>query len=203
MKHIYLCLFFLLSAFQIVNAQDIPPAKVKWEFSAQKVSDTKFKLKFIGTVDKDWRVFSTTAKEDELNSRVVFDSASIANNEIGAVEEAGQIQTLKEPLLDNMEVKFHLDKIELDVPVTVKVSGKNIRGVVNYMVMKGDSVLGPTEAPFVFSIDGAGNISAKEGGLTASTEAAASLNRTNIDIKNPVNNCGGTGLEETESKSLW
>ncbi|MET0244620.1 MAG: cytochrome c biogenesis protein CcdA [Flavitalea sp.] len=203
MKHIYLCLFFLSAAFHTVNAQDTPPAKVKWEFSAQKVSDNKYQLKFTGIVDKGWRVFSTTAKDDELNSRVVFDSATTVNNAIGAVSESGQLQTLKEPLLDNMEVKFHLDKIELDVPVDVKVPGKNIRGVVNYMVMKGDSVLGPTEAPFVFSIDGAGNITAKEGGLAVSAEAAASLNRTNIDIKNPVNNCGGTGLEENESKSLW
>ena len=202
MKHIYLLFFFLCGSVAIM-AQDSAASDVKWTFSADKKGESQYVLKFKASVNPDWKLFSTTAKDDELNTRIIFDSATAANNQIGAIGEEGQLMVAKEPLLDNMETRSFSGDVTFNVPVTVTTAGKNIRGVIMYMAMKGDEVTGPTEVPFVFTIDASGNISAKAGGLQSSAEASAQLTRTAIDINNPVNNCGGTGLEESGGKGLW
>ncbi len=203
MKHIYLLLFLVFCGSVAVLGQDSTSADVAWTFSASKKDKGQYILSFKASVSPGWKLFSTTAKDDELNSRINFDSSTTANYQFGPIEEQGELKIANEPLLDNMETRSFAGDVIFNIPVTVINAGKNIRGAVLYMAMKGDEVTGPTEVPFVFSIDAAGNISAKAGGLQNSAEASARLIRSAIDINNPVNNCGGTGLEESGGKGLW
>ncbi|RYY27735.1 MAG: cytochrome C biogenesis protein, partial [Chitinophagaceae bacterium] len=202
MKHIYLLFFFLCGSFAAL-AQDSAVNDVKWNFSADKSANSQYILTFKAAISPGWKLFSTTAKDDELNTRIIFDSATTASNQFGAIDEQGALLVAKEPLLDNMETRSFEGDATFNIPVTVVSAGKNIRGAIMYMAMKGDEVTGPTEVPFVFSIDASGNIAAKAGGLQSSAEASARLTRKAIDINNPVNNCGGTGLEESGGKGLW
>jgi len=39
--------------------------------------------------------------------------------------------------------------------------------------------------------------------MQESGDAAQKLKRSTVDLKNPVNKCGGTGAEDSSKKSLW
>lgn len=202
-KKLYLALLFVLFSFNGLFAQDSTAAThVQWQFNASKKAANEYVLTFKASVNPGWRLFSTTAKDDELNTRIVFDSATAANVTVNSITENGKLQQLKEPVLDNAEIRFFEQEAEIVVNVTSKEGIGKLRGAITYMVMKGDEIPSPIEAPFLFAVDAGGNISVGAGGLQVSAEAAQELKRTAIDLKNPVNTCGGTGIEDDRSKSL-
>ena len=69
------------------------------------------------------------------------------------------------------------------------------------MAFKGDEFTNPLSVPFRFTLDKSGNLIYQSSELKEANAAGQSLKRTAIDLKNPVNNFGGTGTEG--SKSLW
>lgn len=202
MKKIYFLLAFVWCIPFSLFSQDAATSPVKWTFSASKKSAGEYELILNGKMENGWRLFSTTAKDDELNTRVVFDSATMAVLTVNSITEQGSLQQKKEPLLDNMEIRFFEKEVSIVVNATIKDTKSDLRGSVNYMAMKGDEVPGIVEVPFRFSFDGNGNLVTKAGGLQASVEAAQALKRNTIELNNPVNACGGTGIEDDRSKSL-
>ena len=73
-KILFLLVLFLplISGF----AQDSTSHPVKWEFSAEKKSATEYILSLKPVIQKDWKLFSTTMKDDEPNSRIFLDSST-------------------------------------------------------------------------------------------------------------------------------
>lgn len=195
MKRYYvLCL--LLFCFYLGMAQDKAP--VSWQFSS---SDSI--LSFKATIQDGWRLFSTTASDDDPNTRITLDSATSDLISIKKIEEKGNFRRQKEPLFDNLEIKYFENQVELLVTIDAAQQSGDVIGSIWYMSMRGDVVNSPVEVPFKFSYDASGNLIAGKGGLQESTEAAQALKRKNIDTKNPVNSCGGTGIEDERAKSLW
>ena len=176
---------------------------VNWHFSAVKSADKTYTLSFNASIQKGWKLFSTTMKDDEPNTRIKPDSASLSFVTVINNKETGDLKSAKEPLLGDLPIRYFENDAGIEITIQVKEINKDIRGVVSYMAIKGDSVVGPEEAPFRFSFDAGGNIIAKQGGLTESATAAQSLKRSAIDVSNPVNACGGTGGENSSKKSLW
>ncbi|MBC6492983.1 protein-disulfide reductase DsbD family protein [Flavihumibacter stibioxidans] len=185
-----------LSAF----AQDSIPAAVNWSFDARKQADGQYLLQLKAAIQPGWKLFSTTAKDDEPNTRVVLDSAIQLN--AGTLTEKGTLQKKPEPLFDNAEIPFFENELVIELPLSGIANGSDIRGVINFMALKGEDVVGPEEVPFRFSVDATGTISTKEAGLKEVSGAAEGLKRTAIDLNNPVAPCGGTGLEESGEKGL-
>lgn len=202
-RYIYLLLLLVLFSSANVFSQDSTTAThVQWQYNAAKNGAHEYVLTYKATIEPGWRLFSTTAKDDELNTRIVFDSATAANITVQSISENGKLQQLKEPLLDNMEIKFLEQEAEMVVHIKVKEGFEKIRGAATYTIMKGEEIPSPIEAPFLFVIDATGNISAQAGGILASAEASKELKRTSIDLNNPVSTIGGTGIEDDRSKSL-
>lgn len=202
-RKIYLAGIFVLLTLTRLLAQDSVATRAQWQFSAVKKAAHEYVLNYKATIDPGWRLFSTTAKDDELNTRIVFDSATAANVSIESIVENGKLQKLKEPILDNMEIRFFEEQVNIAVTIQVKETLQKIRGNVTFMVMKGQDIPSPVDAPFLFVIDPAtGNISVQAGGLQESAAAGQALKRTKIDMNNPVKDCGGTGIEDDRSKSL-
>lgn len=205
MKHL---LSFLIPVFAIfalrANAQDASPKPVKWQFSAEKKSDQEYVLHLKGTVEKGWLLFSTTMGNDDPNTRVVLDSASAAVASITTIKETGKLNTRKEPLFDNLEIKYFENTVDLET--TVKFTGAvpaSFKGSVNYMALKGEEAIGPEEEAFKFNKDASGNLTNVVAGLQESADNAQTLKRKTIDLQHPVKDCGGTGQEGSAKKSLW
>ncbi|RYE33589.1 MAG: hypothetical protein EOP48_30710 [Sphingobacteriales bacterium] len=99
MKHIYLLLIFLLPGFALLQAQDSTAKDVTWTFSATQSGDKSYVLSFKALIEPGWKMFSTTAKDDELNTRINFDSSTRAGNTIGTFSEKGSLKVEKEGVL--------------------------------------------------------------------------------------------------------
>ena len=186
----------LLPAF----AQDSIPAAVNWSFEATRQSEGQYLLRLKAAIQPGWKLYSTTAKDDEPNTRVVMDSALL--DKVGAIAEKGELQRKPEPLFDNAAIPYFENELVLEVPITGVENGSDIRGVINYMALKGEDIIGPEEQLFRFSVNAGGAISSKETALKELSGAAEGLKRSAIDLANPVAPCGGTGLEESGEKGL-
>ncbi len=187
-----------------LNAQDTTAQKIiQWKFSASKASPGEFTISLKASIAKGWRLFSTTMKDDDPNTRIRLDSSSQVFANIIKTSEQGNLIVKKEALLGNTEIRYFENDADLKLTIHLNEISKDINGVVAYMAIKGDSVVGPEEVPFRFSSDAAGNLVSKQAGLQESENAGNALKRTAIDIAKPVNNCGGTGGEDSGKKSLW
>lgn len=201
MKYLLAVLIYMLGAAATAHAQDSTAAVVKWQYAAEKKEDGKYVLHLKGTIDKGWQLFSTTMSDDEPNTRVVLDTTKAGTATLTGVTEAGKVNSRKEPLLDNINIKYFENEVELLATVQLKPGADKVAGSVNFMAIKGEEVVGPEEVPFKFSLDAAGNLASVAAGLQESAGAAQSLKRSSITLDNPANTCGGIGHEG--KKSLW
>ena len=196
------CITLLISLLITLScvSQDAPPDKiVDWKFRPAGKSGTEHTIAITGRIQPGWRLFSTTMKDDEPNTRIVLDSASSV---IRSIRESDNLKKLQDPLFDDAEIKFFEKEVELVISVSVKGTNQDIKGTVTYMAIKGEEVAGPEEVPFRFSVDASGNLVEKAAGIQESATAAQSLKRKAIDLLNPVRTCGGTGVEEGKSTGL-
>jgi len=201
MKKIYLLACLVAWLYFPVNAQD-SLAKVEWKFTGEKKSDNRYLLSFNASIQPGWKLFSTTATDDEPNTRIQLDSSTASSASISSIKENGKLQQKSEPVLDNINIKYFEDKVEIQVEISANKPVSEISGDVNFMAIKGDEVTGPDAVPFRFQVN-ANGITAKKAGLQESTAAAGSLKRNAIKLDSPVNSCGGTGTEDKRAKSLW
>ncbi|HMH32988.1 MAG TPA: cytochrome c biogenesis protein CcdA [Puia sp.] len=180
-------------------AQDSASHTIDWGFSGAKLNGDQYVIRLQGKIASGWKYFSIAMPDSLPNSRVLLDSAS--SLKIAAIEEKGNMQSAKEPLFDNAPIKYFEKEIDLLVTLQGRIA-KPVKGVIQFMAIKGDSVAGPEAVPFVVSFDPSGNLLVKSLTLQVSTEAAQQLKRSSIDLHHPINPCGGTGVEG-HSKSLW
>ncbi len=201
----FLCVLISLFVSGCITGQENGAVQkpVSWRYSSSSTVGGRYTLSFKATIADGWKLFSSTMKDDEPNTRIKFDSASLAIVTISGTQETGDLRSAKESLLGDLSIRYFEQHAAIDVALMPKQKGKDIKGVISYMAIKGDSVAGPEEIPFRFSFDEQGNLLSKQGGLAESDNAAQALRRTAIDLKNPVNNCGGTGGENSGKKSLW
>jgi len=199
MKQLLTFIILIATTFGVKAQYTAASVVAKWEYTTEKKGEKEYLLHLNGTVEKGWKLFSTTMKDDDPNTRVVLDSAA----SITGITEEGSLKKQKEALFDNLEIKYFEDKVSLLVAIKLNGPVKKLEGAVNYMALKGEEVAGPEEVKFKFNVDAAGNLVNVAAGLQeASADAEKSLKRTSIDLEHPVNDCGGVG-HEGGKKSLW
>ena len=122
MKHLLSLLVFVFAFFAPrASAQDSSLKPVKWQYSAEKKNDREYVLHLKAAVEKGWLLFSTTMGDDDPNTRVVLDSASAAVASITEIKETGKLNVRKEPLFDNLEIRYFENEVDLET--TVKFTG--------------------------------------------------------------------------------
>lgn len=195
-------LIFHLVCMSAFSQDTAPPAVVDWTFSAGKKTGSEYSFTVTGKIAEGWKLFSTSMKDDEPNTRISLDSSSSAYARIRSISESENLQAAKEPLFDNTEIRFFKENAVVTITLSVEGTGKDIRGTVTYMAIKDKEVVGPEEVPFRFSIDPAGNLVKQTAGIQESAASLETLKRRSIDLANPVNDCGGTGIEDGKSSGL-
>jgi thiol:disulfide interchange protein DsbD len=182
-------------------AQDSTSHIVQWEFLSSGKKDGAYVLEFKARIDSGWKLFSTTNSEDWAFTRVRLDSS--VRGKIISLQEIGSLETKKEPVFDNTITKYFEKEVDFRLLVTAETAIRDIKGTIEFMAMRGDSVIPPESVPFRFSIDANGQASAKNTNLQESASAAKDLRRSSIDLHHPEKSCGGTGVESSSSKNLW
>ncbi len=181
---------------------DTTQKSVTWEFSTQSGPDGRPALVLQAHILPGWRLYSTTMPDSLPNSRVALDTA--VKTSITGIEEQGKLQSSKDPLFSNALTRYFTGDAKWIVrlqPSAVKAAG-DLKGSVTFMAIYKDSVVGPLEVPFRYGYNADGSLVAKSTSLKEATAATGSLKRTAIDLTHPINQCGGTGTENTASKSL-
>ncbi|MCW3463235.1 protein-disulfide reductase DsbD family protein [Chitinophaga nivalis] len=171
--------FFALGA----KAQEQAPKPVKWQFSAEKKNDQEYVLHLKGNIANGWLLFSTTMGNDDPNTRVVLDSAS--NATITGITEEGKLENRKEPLFDNLDIKYFQQEVTLQTVVKLKGTPAKITGTITYMALKGEDAV-PEEEKFEIPLDN-----------STTTAATADNGATADPVKKDV------AEDDASDKSLW
>ncbi len=188
------------------SVADHPPGPVDWKFTGGKVSANQCTLEFRAAIPPGWKLYSTTMPDSLPNTRIVLDSPGAAKI-ISPIVEKGERENKKDPLFGNAVTRFFEHEtdwlIKVELPGQEKDAGHpDLKGVVTYMAIYNDSVIGPLDVPFRFSLTQDGALVARSTSLKESMAAADQLRKGSIDLAHPVNACGGTGTEDSKSKSL-
>lgn len=194
-----LLLFTALLVTAALAAQDSVKV-VEWTYAGSRQSEGKYLLQLKGEIAAGWKLFSTTAKDDQPNTRVVFDSAFAGH--AGAISENGKLQQRPEALFDNEVLPYFENDVILEIPLDGITTGADIKGSIQYMALKGEEVVGPEEATFRFTVGADGVIASKSTSLREAGAANSGLKRASIDLDKPVADCGGTGLDSGQDKGL-
>lgn len=183
---------------------------VKWEFSAQKGADGNPILILHATIREGWKLYSTTNPDTLGYSRVVLDSTAQAK--ITGIEEKGALQHQKDPIFNGAMTNFFAGEVTLLIHLqpgattspagAVTTSAGDLKGVITFIAVYKDSVIGPLDVPFRYGHAADGGLIAKSAGLQQSAGAANALKKTTIDLANPINKCGGTGTEASKTTGL-
>src|SRR3954471_5748135 len=106
MKQLLTFIILIAATFGAKAQDSVAPVVAKWEYTAEKKGENEYLLHLNGTIEKGWKLFSTTMKDDDPNTRVVVDSAAA----ITGITEEGSLQKQKEPLFDNIEIRYFENK---------------------------------------------------------------------------------------------
>lgn len=182
-------LSFLIPVFALfalhANGQDNSPKPVKWQFSAEKKGDQEYVLHLKGTVDKGWLIFSTTMGNDDPNTRVALDTS--VNATIAGITENGKLENRKEPLFDNLDIKYFENEVELLADVKLKGAASKLSGTITYMALKGEEAV-PVEETFSVPVEQSAST-----GTAPATAAAGNKDTTSGDVAD----------DDASNKSLW
>lgn len=201
MSKLYLFIWLMIVPFAGAFAQDSSAKPVSWQFSGNKEQDSRYRLVLKGTIAPGWILFSTKAADDEPNTRINPDTS--VKTVIHSLEEKGELKERKEPLFDNLQIRYYENQVEIVVIASPGTDAKEISGSVDYMALKGQEVVGPVQEPFRFTITADGSIAQAKTGLQEMAAGETGLQRKSIDLANPAKPCGGTGIESDAGKGLW
>lgn len=171
-----------------LHAQD-NPAPVEWSFSTTSDGNSQ-QLLFKAKIAPGWKLYSLSATDEQPNTRIVPDSASI--DRIGNPIENGKLQNSPEPLFENDRIPFYQDELEIIVPITNLNDLRLIKGSILYMALKGEEIIGPEEIPFRFETGADGKLATST--LKTVTGSQGIIKRDAIKLDQPAADCGGTGL---------
>ncbi|HTI89717.1 MAG TPA: thioredoxin family protein [Puia sp.] len=204
---------------------------VSWEFSTRQGADGKPVLVLHGKIVDGWRLYSTTMADSLPNSRVTLDSSAGATvqsidekGQLRTQKEALFSNAETRSFTGDVQWLVHLQAAAAGasaMPASgaiasgtsasgaraasgpgAAVSTGDLKGTVTFMAIYKDSVVGPVEVPFRYAHTADGGLVAKAAGLQGSASAANELKKASIDLANPVNKCGGTGAENSQSKGM-
>ncbi len=123
---------------------------VKWEFGAQKISESEYELIFVAKIDHHWALYSLFVEEGGPLP-TIFSFESGPNFElIGNVTESESNKvTQHDPVFDMVVSKFY-DKAVFKQRVNVKSSEFSIDGNIDYMTCDDTKCTYKPDNPFTF-----------------------------------------------------
>ncbi|MDP4256600.1 MAG: thioredoxin family protein [Bacteroidota bacterium] len=175
---------------------------VHWQFSGSGSRSGGYTLDLRARIEPGWRLYSTTMPDSLPFSRVSVDSQSGARI-LGPIVEKGSLHTAKDSLFGNVLIRYFEGEVHFLVRLQPHpTSLSDIKGTVTFMARLKDSITAPMDVPFRFSVSAGGALIARRTALNDSSAAAVNLRRPSIDLSRPVSPCGGTGAEDSKSRSL-
>jgi thiol:disulfide interchange protein len=187
-KKVAVVLTVILFLFQVAAlAQD--SSIVTWQATGKKIADKQYEIRLKGTIKTGWHVYPAERVALEMAApQISFSDSTI--EKIGGQQVTGNIKTITDKIFETqLDVSEGNIEIVQNITLTGEVPSK-LKAVLLYNTASSDAFI-PEEKKIEITM---------EGGV----ETSASSNRIlipTIDLKNPVNKCGGTGITAEESGS--
>lgn len=180
-----LTIFFVL--FQYSGfAQD--SAAVKWTATGKKTGEGQYEIQLKGTIRPGWHVYAKPNAAAGLEGlKITFSDSSIQKN--GSQQLTGNLKTITDKIFD----------------APTEVAEENFE-IVQKITLTG-SVPARLKATLLYNTAGSDAFIPEEIKVEIEMEAGVDMSSSNrilipaIDLKDPVNNCGGTGISAEESGS--
>ena len=141
-------LFFVSTL--ISKAQILEP--VKWSFSQEKLSDTRYKLIFSATIDKKWHVYSQRNKPDVVIPISFTFKANPKVKLLGKVKEESEVIDILDPVF-NEQLRYFENKAVFSQLVEAE-KGTKFSGELEYMACDDKQCLPPQNVLYSFVLDG-------------------------------------------------
>lgn len=125
---------------------------VKWTFEFEQVSPEVYDLKFIGTIDPGWYVYSQYLESDDgpIRTAIVFEDETIFSKE-GKPTETGKRTEGFDQIFEMNVIKFS-DQMILTQRIKISDPTQIIKGYIEYMTCDDEKCLPPAEDNFSFSL---------------------------------------------------
>lgn len=183
---IYL-LAFIIFLFRVpVFAQD--SAAVKWQATGKKIAANQYEIKLSGTIKAGWHVYTKPNAAVGLEGFKISFSDSAIKPE-GGQQITGEIKSIADKIF---ETQMEVIENNLVVIQKINISGdvpQKLKATLLFNTADNASFI-PEENKVEINMEGGVDVSASNRILISS-----------IDLNNPVNACGGTGISATESGS--
>lgn len=153
MKKVLVLIVILVTALQASFGQILDPVKWTWAAEPLPMVKGKYKLVFKAKIDKGWHTYSQFIGEGgPVPTSITFDVKNNNIEYIGKTTEAGGIvHEKKEPLFDNMLLKYFDEEMVCTQIVRVKADMK-VKGVLYYMACTNETCTPPQEVEFEFDL---------------------------------------------------
>ena len=186
-KKIAVLVTALICLFQIsLLAQD--SSAVSWQATGKKIADKQYEIRLKGTIKTGWHVYAKPIAAAELEGfKITFSDSSIKQN--GSQQLSGNFKTIADK---NFDTQAEVAETNLEIVQKITLTGdvpSKLKAVLLYNTASNDAFI-PEEKKIQIDM---------EGGVDAS--ASNRILIPSIDLKNPVNACGGTGITAQESGS--
>jgi thiol:disulfide interchange protein len=146
MKKLITLLFFIISFTgfsQILNP-------VKWEFGAEKISDTEYNLVFVAKIDAYWALYSQFVEEGgPLPTIFSFESGPNFDLIENVTESESNKVTQHDPVFDMVVSKYY-DKVIFKQRISVKSPEFNVDGNIDFMTCDDTKCTYLPDNPFTF-----------------------------------------------------
>ena len=161
---------------------------VQWNATAKKTGEGQYELQLKGAIKDGWHLYAKPIKAADVEGlKIIFSDATVQND--GPKLITGNFKTIGDKI-----VELSAEVVETSVIITqkIKLSGDvpaKLKATLVYFTAT-ESEFIPQERKVEFELEGGVN--------------NASANRIlipTIDLKNPVNDCGGTGISADDSGS--
>ncbi|MBK7108444.1 MAG: thioredoxin family protein [Bacteroidetes bacterium] len=169
---------------------------VKWKVSSEKISDTEYYIHFKATIDEGWKLYAQDIKPGgPIPTSFTFSNAKTGGYTLnGKVEEVIKPEEQKEPLFDNMLLKYFKHEAHFRQKITVNDSSATVKGSYEFMCCDATQCL-PSEIK-EFSVDLISGVVSEEGEETSLQVDTTAL-QFNID-NTPLSLCGGEAVAADE-----
>jgi len=143
-------LVFTLIAFFTI--QTVSAQKIKWEFTAKKLSGDKYELHMTATVPSGWHVYSQNSPEDgPIPTKFTYNANALVKLD-GKTKEVGTLEKYYDQNF-KVEVKYYGGKVDFVQVVKLKSKIKtNISGQVESMICNDSRCLPTTAVNFSIAL---------------------------------------------------
>lgn len=140
---------FLLLFSNILFAQIQNP--VSWSVTSKKIADKTYEIHLTANIDNGWHIYSQTTPEGgPIPTSFIFTKNPLVVMD-GSVREIGKLETHKEPLFGNIDVKQFSNKVDFVQKVKLKAPVKTSVNVTIEFMSCNDKQCNPPR-PEKFSI---------------------------------------------------